>query len=469
MFFRKKHFIFLTILIITSLLFTTTKLKNKEKRTYKNISSSIDSQNIKNIVEELTSKKYNGRLIGTKGNKLATHYIVDEFKRMGLKNPQGLKGYEQPYRQNVRFTNVSPKLVVLNNNGKIKKEYKYIEDFSVVTYNSLMSIKGEAEGKGIVIENIEQLKSNKEKFRDKIILIPKKLLKSEGFKDIGLSIIENELNVKGIVVEVDVEKKKNATFPVAPNSPPVNPFSDGRAILFTVEEQSFLELRESITQNNEIYMSSDYSIENIKGSNVIGIIEGTDDILKDEHVIIAAHFDHVGDNKDGSYNPGALDNASGTASMIEIAKTIMRSKVPPKKTIVFIAFNGEEEGLYGSYHYVENPIYDLNEKTTMINLDMVGSKRKVPLEIVSSDSRDIELREQFLKLAKELNLRVKSGVSQGSDHVPFTDKGIKSVCLINMDLESGYHTPIDTKDKVDEKRSKEISELVLYYLDQSVY
>ena len=468
MFFRKKHFMLLTILI-TIILLLTVKLNIKEENIYKNISSSINEENIKNIVEELSSEKYNGRLIGTKGNKLATDYIVDEFKRMGLKNPEGLKGYEQTYRQNVRFTNTSPKLLVLDNNDKIKREYKYIEDFSVVTYNSLLSIKGEARGTGIVLKNVDELSKKREKFEGKIILVPKELLKREGFREIGLSIIENKLNVKGIIVEVDVEKKKNSTFPVAPNAPPVDPFSDNGAILFTTEEESFAELVKSVEDKREIYMHADYSIENVKGSNVIGIIEGTDDSLKDEHVIIGAHFDHVGDNKDGSYNPGALDNASGTASMIEIAKTIMRNKIQPKKTIVFIAFNGEEEGLYGSYHYVENPLYTLNNKTVMINLDMVGSKRKVPLEVVSSDSRDIEIRDEFLRLGKELGLRVKSGVSQGSDHVPFTDKGVKSVCLINMDLESGYHTPVDTKDKVDEKRSKEISKLVLYYLDQSVY
>lgn len=467
MFFRKKRII-IAVLIIISLI-SALSLIPKEEIAYENISSSIDENNIKKVVEELTSEKYNGRLIGTEGNRLATDYIVDEFKRMGLRNPDGLKGYEQSYRQNVRVTNSTPVLYLCDEDNKVKKHYKYIEDFSVVTHNSMLSIKGEAKGVGRVLYSVDKLRQDKSEFKDKIILIPKELLKSDGFRNIISHIVENKIEIEGIVVELDVQKKVMSTFPVAPNVNSVNSFKEVNPISFTVESETFENLVKSSQENSIIHMSTDYSIENVKGSNVIGVIEGTDEDAKDEHIIIGAHFDHVGDNKDGTYNPGALDNASGVASLIEIAKTIMENKIPPKKTIVFIAFNGEEEGLYGSYHYADNPIYPLNDKTVMINLDMVGSKRKVPLAVVSYDSKNIKLRNEFLKLGKALDIDVKAGVNQGSDHVAFAAKGIKSVCLINMDLESGYHTPLDTSKKVDKKRSKEICNLVLYYLDEKVY
>jgi aminopeptidase YwaD len=113
--------------------------------------------------------------------------------------------------------------------------------------------------------------------------------------------------------------------------------------------------------------------------NVIGILPGTDPKLKDETIVIGAHYDHLGRGGEGSLAPregdihhGADDNASGTAGLLELARMLSRQPTKPRRTIVFIAFSGEEEGLLGSDFYVNHPLLPLQNTVAMINMDMIG-------------------------------------------------------------------------------------------------
>jgi Zn-dependent M28 family amino/carboxypeptidase len=114
-------------------------------------------------------------------------------------------------------------------------------------------------------------------------------------------------------------------------------------------------------------------------ANVIGILDGSDPTLKNEVIVIGAHYDHLGHGGEGSLAPregeihhGADDNASGTAGMLELARLFSSQKLRPRRTIVFMAFSGEEEGLLGSNYYVNHPIVPLANTVTMINMDMIG-------------------------------------------------------------------------------------------------
>lgn len=112
--------------------------------------------------------------------------------------------------------------------------------------------------------------------------------------------------------------------------------------------------------------------------NVVGILEGTDEALKNEAIVVGAHYDHLGKGGAGSLaanskkiHHGADDNASGVAAMLELARQFSQEK-RNKRTIIFIAFGGEEEGLLGSKFYVNNPAFPINKTVAMINMDMVG-------------------------------------------------------------------------------------------------
>lgn len=122
-----------------------------------------------------------------------------------------------------------------------------------------------------------------------------------------------------------------------------------------------------------------YTLEGRRSSfperNVIGIIEGTDPDLKDEYVLLSAHFDHIGVRRavegDSIYN-GADDNASGTATLIGIAKAIKEGKLKPGRSIIFASVSGEEMGLHGSREIAKNPPFSLENTYVNVNFEMIG-------------------------------------------------------------------------------------------------
>jgi hypothetical protein len=107
-----------------------------------------------------------------------------------------------------------------------------------------------------------------------------------------------------------------------------------------------------------------------KATNVIGILEGSDPVLRDEVIIIGAHLDAVGYL--GEVFPGALDNASGSADVLALAKALAASPIRPQRSIMFLFIGGEEGGLVGSYYYTEHPVYPADKTVVFFNLDMVG-------------------------------------------------------------------------------------------------
>jgi len=115
--------------------------------------------------------------------------------------------------------------------------------------------------------------------------------------------------------------------------------------------------------------------QTIAERNVIGIIEGTDPALKDEYIVLSAHFDHIGIRKGlkpDSIRNGADDNAAGTCTIIGIAKTIGLSKMKPARTIVLAAFSGEEHGMRGSRYFVSDPPVPLKDIYANLNFEMTG-------------------------------------------------------------------------------------------------
>jgi Peptidase family M28 len=105
--------------------------------------------------------------------------------------------------------------------------------------------------------------------------------------------------------------------------------------------------------------------------NVVGLLPGSDPVLRDQYVLLTAHYDHLGKGPKGIFN-GANDNASGTVSVIEIAKALAALNPPPKRSILFMTFFGEEEGLLGSYYYAHSPLFPLANTVAVINLEQMG-------------------------------------------------------------------------------------------------
>jgi hypothetical protein len=138
----------------------------------------------------------------------------------------------------------------------------------------------------------------------------------------------------------------------------------------------------------ELTLATDVVRAEVPAYNVVGVLEGSDPVLKNEHIIIGAHYDHLGRGGEGSLAPrsgeihhGADDNASGTAGLIELARIFGAQRPKLKRTLVFIAFGGEEEGLLGSNYYVNHPVVPLDKTIAMINMDMIGRMKDRKLMI----------------------------------------------------------------------------------------
>src|SRR5918994_3177340 len=204
--------------------------------------------------------------------------------------------------------------------------------------------------------------------------------------------------------------------------------------------------------------------------NVIGTLKGSDPALQSEAVIVGAHYDHLGrsarfsmsQNSAGQIHHGADDNASGTAAVIEMAKAAVAARQEFRRSLIFMTFAGEEHGLLGSSHYVNNPTLPLDKTIAMINLDMVG---RAGGRIMVDGLGNAPAIEEDLKAAESsssLSLRaLRGGPGAGaSDDATFLLRKIPSINFFSG-FHSDYHRPSDTGEKIDASGGAAVADLAL--------
>jgi Zn-dependent M28 family amino/carboxypeptidase len=190
-----------------------------------------------------------------------------------------------------------------------------------------------------------------------------------------------------------------------------------------------------------------------QANNVVGYIDNG----ADKTIVLGAHFDHLGYGEDGNsmmrtgeimIHNGADDNASGTAALIELAKMLKKTKAP-KNNYLFVAFSGEELGLYGSKYFVENPTISLEKVNYMINMDMVGRLNDSSKTITVGGFGTSPSWNEILYGVKKpgFNIKVDSSGTGPSDHTSFYRKNIP-VLFFFTGLHTDYHRPSDDADKI---------------------
>lgn len=201
--------------------------------------------------------------------------------------------------------------------------------------------------------------------------------------------------------------------------------------------------------------------------NVAGFIEGTDPELKNEFVVIGAHYDHVGlgehgagiRNNIGKIHNGADDNASGVSGMLQIAKAF--SKAPAKRSVLFVAFTGEENGMLGSRYYAHiQPLRPIEKTVAMLNLDMIGRNETNELFIGGAFySSDLIKVVQKANQKLSMNLFYNTGLlTSASDQAPFLRKGIPALFFFSG-LHDDYHMPEDDVEKINPEKVEKASKL----------
>ena len=201
--------------------------------------------------------------------------------------------------------------------------------------------------------------------------------------------------------------------------------------------------------------------------NVVAVLPGADPILKNEHVVVGAHYDHLGFGEFGALTAqapgrihhGADDNASGTAVLLDLARRLSQLQLKPARSIVFVAFSAEELGLYGSRHFVERwPA--ITSTKAMVNLDMVGRLRDNRLTVFGARSGK-NLSAIVGAGARQLGLDINESDGVGrSDHMSFYNKKIP-VLHFFTGTHPDYHRPTDTWEKLNIEGMGKVSDLVL--------
>jgi hypothetical protein len=231
---------------------------------------------------------------------------------------------------------------------------------------------------------------------------------------------------------------------------------------------------------SKIQMRLDKETKRLEGSNVFAVIEGSDEKLKKEYVLVTAHYDHLGMADSTVIYYGADDNGSGSSGVIEIARAFAEAKKQgkgPKRTVICMLVSGEEKGLLGSKYYTDVPLYPLDKTVVDVNIDMIGrvderhadnpnyvysigsgrisTHLKDVCEMVNAERTKLELDYQYDRPDDP------NRYYERSDHYNFAEKGIPVVFFFNG-THPDYHRPTDTADKINFDALAKRAQLAFY-------
>jgi aminopeptidase YwaD len=450
---------------------------------------------IQRDVKYLASDALEGRLTGSKGATEAAHYIAREFSRLGLK-PLILKANGTDNRYLQQFPYVASVSLGKNNLFVFGKEKLNVDtDWLPLGFSSSANVAGggvfagygitsselsyndyaavNATGKIVVAlqgtpdgDNPHGRFAQFEGVRWKAVAArnagAKALIviaRDPNFKDDRLTRLSYDNSAGDAGLPVIVIAREAADRLLAPSKLSVSQLEQSPA---------------GQTLTGELSLTTDVVRNETPAYNVIGMLEGSDPILKQQVIIVGAHYDHLGRGGEGSgslaprggdIHYGADDNASGTAGVLELARIFSAQK--PKHTIVFMAFGGEEEGLLGSNYYVNHPLLPLANTVAMINMDMIGRMKDGRL-IVGGVGTAKEWRD-LIAGEKQFQLTLNEDGFGPSDHSSFYGKQIP-VLFFWTGTHNDYHKPSDTFDKInyaDEARILEMVGRIINQLDSA--
>jgi Zn-dependent M28 family amino/carboxypeptidase len=430
----------------------------------------------------LSGDEYEGRGPGTKGEELTVKYLTEQFQKIGLKpgNPDGT------YTQKVPLAGFTGQPTASFTAGDKKIDLNFPTDYVAVSRRFVPESKVENSdivfvGYGVVAPEYgwDDYKGVDVKGKTIVMLIndpavpdpsdpsklDEKVFKGKAMtyygrwtykyeiasqKGAAAAIIVHETGPAGYPYEVvsgswsrenfDIQRPDKNMGRVAVESWITN---ERAKELFTAGGQDFDALKKAAVTKDfkpvALKAKANINVKNtlraIDSLNVLGKVEGSDPTLKEEYVVYTAHWDHLGrDPKlagDQIFN-GALDNASGTGALLEIAEAFTKMATPPKRSVLFLAVTAEEKGLLGAKYYAENPLYPLNKTLANINMDGVNQwGRTKDVTMVGDDNSTLIdlLKEAASSQARGVNPDPESekGFYYRSDHFEFAKQGVPAL------------------------------------------
>jgi hypothetical protein len=393
-------------------------------------------------VEYLASDALEGRLTGTTGNLKAGDYIAARLAEYGLQ-PAGVNGsYFQPFDAAVTTSTKQPALTVSHpdsGDGPSSRSYTAYIDFipRVSGYIGSGDVKGQVVWFGYC--NRSDLFP---KVSGKIILC--KPSSSTSIQFIVEKSIENK--IAGVLLIREDEGPYGRSGFGLGDLIEKPAFGISRALTgdllagtqYTFGDLDALEVPTELPAT--VHRAASFERNTIEARNVLGLLPGTDPQHKDEIVVVSAHYDHVGRDPDGTIYNGANDNATGVAVMLEIAHLWQSQGYQPARSVLFAAWDAEEQGLYGSQYYVLHPVDWLAQTAAMLNLEMDGVGSYLNLGGQSAMADQLQASAAALGFTAELD------PAGGSDDINFQDAGIPAGVVSiypASDLDLAFHRPED--------------------------
>jgi len=448
-----------------------------------------------NDIKSLASPEMEGRGAGTKGITRAEHLIEKRYKELGLQ-PAGVKGYAQPFSVITGARLKSDNTFSLQS-ADGKKTLKINEEFVPFSFSSSGEVSGPLvfAGYGATADEFHYDDYAGLDVKDKIVVVLR--YEPSGFAEKsgnhGLTqhsqLITKAINArnhgaKAVVVlngklgdgeedlltrfgSVSGPENIGIVFTHVKNAVADAWFQAAGKSLKDVQEQINAATKPaSFAFPDTLHASLHIDIETTRATvdNVLAWLPGQ----SDEYVIVGAHYDHLGrgnfdslaPSQIGQIHPGADDNGSGTAGVLELARLFAPQRGQLKRSILFMNFAGEELGLLGSAEWVKEPTRPLAKAVAMLNMDMIGRIKddKVYIGGVGTGSTFKSVLEQAQK-ETPFKIEYSAGGYSSSDHTSFVTKKIP-VLFFFSGLHSDYHKPSDTWDKINAPSAAHLLDLV---------
>ncbi len=386
------------------------------------------------IMDTLCSPYYDGRGYVNSGDVRAGDFIVDELKRIGVGSFKKF-GYEQHYAFNVNTFPYDIHVVL--------DEDTLVPGVEYLLHPSSGTAQGDFQVKEINSENLYTDYGGTIKFYQEE---KGQFIYAFNFTDIRNKEKFQEIHQQAI--------KAMKYFPAIWVTKDKQMYSVGRRQknypLINIDSAAYVS-----AENVNLKINNKY-IPKYESKNVIGLIPGK---KKKKYIVFSAHYDHLGRMGTDTYFPGANDNASGVSMLLSLAKHYI--KFPPKYSIVFCFFSGEEAGLEGSRYFVSHPFFKLKKVKFVLNIDIMGGAEG-GITLVNGTKHTEEF-DEFTRINKEknyLNEIKKRGPTANSDHYFFSESGVPAFFIYSHGTVKNYHDVYDKSENTPLGKFDEVQGLI---------